>query len=823
MRLKNFFVFFILSAISVVSFAVPAMRGIKKQITLADGTVVMATLTGDEHMHYYLTETGQAVKEIEGAYRIVSIDSLMQVRYQKLEKANSARKARVKKAKTSFIGKKKGLVILANFQDHKFSTTRSEWNDYFNKIGYDHEGMGGSVREYFLEQSYGLFDLSFDVVGPYLANFKEEYYTMNEDNNVGILVQEMCKQADKDPDVDFSQYDWDGDGYVDQVYIVYAGYGEDQGAKNTIWSHEFRLSSNASVMFKTYETEDGVKVDTYACSHELHGDGVNNTGRIEGIGTACHEFTHCLGLPDFYDTSASGSMSAGSRGMDVWSLLDYGCYNGNYGYVPCGYTAYERMFAGWLEPIELTESVKISDMPCITDSPTAYIIYNQANRNEYYLLANHQKKGFDSHIYGTGLMMLHVDYDELAWKKNQVNYIASRPRMSVVPADNKYGTRGQDANGDLFPGSTNNTEFTNNSAPFAKVYNENTDGTYYLNAPITNIDETDGLITFDFKGGLFIPAPEVKAAKDINLKDYTFTASWNEVPGATKYTVSLQKETETSAWENVMFIEDFSGFYDRFGGTSREISGKLDELTAQPGWQGSHVYKSQYLLRVGDDTNDGSIMTPVIKGPASESFTIIVAFSGVKQSTSAILYFMAANGSTILQGMNLAGAPSAMASGADKYTYFGYTIPSWLSGDFRLKLIPKSGSDNIYVGYIGCFNGEHDWQDIVQDIKNNRKKTRGTVIVREDLGAFSTTETSYTFTNLTPGLYTYKVRATTADGNGLWSDKIEVDMVNGTTGVDALLPMAPITTNAYFDLSGRKVNVPSRGLYIKDGKKFMVK
>ena len=223
------------------------------------------------------------------------------------------------------------------------------------------------------------------------------------------MVIEACKKADSS--VNFADYDWDGDGYVDQVYVVYAGKGEaDGGASTTIWPHEWSLSSASYYGDGSGTlTLDGVKIDTYACGGELNG----STGTIAGIGTMCHEFSHCLGYPDFYDTDYSGG-----QGMGEWDLMDSGSYNGkwngghsdwpemNAGYEPAGYTAFERWCAGWIEPIVLSDPQKITNMKPmggtqeggIVDHGDAYVIYMPGSKKtiegEYYMLENRQQAGW---------------------------------------------------------------------------------------------------------------------------------------------------------------------------------------------------------------------------------------------------------------------------------------------------------------------------------------------------------------------------------------------------------------------------------------------
>ena len=287
------------------------------------------------------------------------------------------------------------------------------------------------------------------------------YYGGNDTNgndiNPRALIEEGLMAADAE--VNYKDYDWDGDGEVEQVFVLYAGYGPNFGGnEDNIWPHESRLYRETPLKL------DGVKLDTYACSCEMYGSAGNI---IDGIGAACHEFSHCLGYPDFYDTSKGDNY-----GMGDWDIMAGGNYN-NMSRTPISYSSYERWMAGWLTPVEINSETQIEDMKPITEVPEAYILYNDKNRNEYYMLENRQLQGFDAANSGHGLLVLHVDYDEGAWMGNTPN--ASTPeRMTFIPADGRRDWRTED--GDLFPGTSGNTALTDVTTPAAVLNTKNTDG-----------------------------------------------------------------------------------------------------------------------------------------------------------------------------------------------------------------------------------------------------------------------------------------------------------------------------------------------------------
>lgn len=520
------------------AYAVPA-RPLTTKVSQSDGTTLSITVRGDERFHYCLTTDGLPVlRAADGnfyyaqttdgqlvataqlahdeALRSVSEKAFVasQVatadQLQTLAAAANVRRMATQKAKTALrkqaeglgaprkvnSGKRRGLVILVNYQDVKMDETHTQevFDAMFNEVGYTENSNTMSVHDYFYEQSYGQFDLSFDVVGPVTVSSNMAYYGGNDrygnDKRPGEMVYEACQLVDDD--VDFTTYDWDGDGEAEMVFVVYAGYGEASDAysgklDDTIWPHMYYLTSYGLNL-----TLDGVKIDTYACSSEL----VSNSGtRMDGIGTACHEFSHCFGLPDLYDTSSSTS----NFGMSYWSILDIGCYGGD-GFGPVGYTSYERWASGWLEPTELTDTTSITGMKSLVEAPEAYVIYNDAYNNEYYLLENRQAVSSDAYLPGHGMLVLHVDYDETTWWYNTVNNTSNHQRCTIIAADNTYNKYSGLA-GDPYPGTSGKTELSDTSIPRATLYNANTDGAKYMHKPILNIAETDeGLISFDFLG-----------------------------------------------------------------------------------------------------------------------------------------------------------------------------------------------------------------------------------------------------------------------------------------------------------------------------------
>ena len=507
-------------------FAVPA-RPLPVTVTQSDGTTLVVCLCGDEFFHWYETSDGiPLVQAGNGDYcyavptpagfassGVVAHDkarrtaaelhhtatarrNMPKAALQRRAAADRRRAARRAGSRNAFVGRRRGLVIMAEFPDRRFLSDDSHdrWNAILNEKGYSENGAMGCVGDYFRDQSNGLFDIQFDLLGPVMVSHERSYYGENDpsmadfDKRVDELVVEACRAVAGS--VDFTDYDWDGDGYVDMVYVLYAGGGEHvQGADaDLIWPHEWFVSGYGQWP-DGYEI-DGVRVDIYACSSELVWEDSDSEGRLSGLGTFCHEFSHCLGLPDLYTYS-------GRNMMGNWDLMANGTYN-NDSWCPAGYSAYEKMVCGWASPVVLDADTAVAELLPMSMGGNAFVVRNDAAdaaADEYYLLENRQQTGWDSYVPGSGLTITHVDYDEEIWWSNIVNDDPEHPRMGMIPASSVYTP-----DADVAYPYLGNDSLTDNSTPAASVYNINEAGTYYMGKPITGIrhDEAGGTVSFRF-------------------------------------------------------------------------------------------------------------------------------------------------------------------------------------------------------------------------------------------------------------------------------------------------------------------------------------
>lgn len=520
---KLYLMLSMLFAFGAAANAIPAKK-LQKVITLTNGTQVSVELRGDEYLSWWEGTDGTAYRAtaddaVFEAFDLEAQKPAAAARRARAEQGRVARLARVKNSlkgaddkmrglggdHITYKGVKKGLVVLVDFKNKKFADGHDL--EYYKNVinGKDfsdeEEGYVGSVRDYFLAQSNGQFELDFDVVGPVTMSKNYGYYgndgAYQKDEKVYEMIKEACDGIqDK---VNLKDYDWDGDGEADQVFFLYAGLGQASGGSaGTIWPHESELRYWPCGVL-SYPTG---KINTYACANELQPETQGSSRYISaGIGTICHEFSHCLGFADMYDTTGGGGY-----GMSVFDVMDQGSYNGN-GFVPCNYTAFERIYAGWVEAIELESPATVKDMKSVSDYGRPFIMYNYKNTNEYFLMENRQNTGWDKGLYGSnGLLIVHVNYVPSRWANNSVNSSAEKIQCcTVVNADGSRENTQYSLQGDLYPyevkGVTMNDEFTDESEPAAKLYTKNSDNSYALGIPITNIKRSKGSISFLVCGG----------------------------------------------------------------------------------------------------------------------------------------------------------------------------------------------------------------------------------------------------------------------------------------------------------------------------------
>ena len=428
--------------------AVPARPG-KFTVTRPDGTRLTLQRQGDEWGHWLTDEAGRMVLQGEDGFcRVLSDSEAEAIRQRAAERRGTRRRAQARRparaGRDAVVGPRHFLVILVEFDDLSFreENNRQAFSDKMNRPGYDRNGATGSARDFYYDNSGGRFEPVFDVFGPVKLKEGYAYYGKNDrwgnDMHPEEAVVEGCKALDEE--VDFSVYDHDGDGLVDLVFMYYAGYGEaDGGSSNTIWPHQWELTAASDTLLVL----DGVQIDSYACSNERLGYG-EMRGEMDGIGAACHEFGHAIGLPDFYDTDGSTGGLAG--GLYSYSVMDGGSYN-NEGRTPPYFNFEERMLLGWVDESDYREFGMTGPytIPPIREN-VAYRTLTDMD-GEYFVYENRTRVGWDQYLPGEGMVVYHVDkssrrvgystaqslWDD--WKaSNMINAKGSHPCFYIVPA-----------------------------------------------------------------------------------------------------------------------------------------------------------------------------------------------------------------------------------------------------------------------------------------------------------------------------------------------------------------------------------------------------
>lgn len=523
--------------------------------TLPDGRQIQVVLHGDEDFSYKT--------DLEG--NIIEGNLPTETDMARINQRRATRRKIGGHFPTS--GKPRALVLLANFKDVKFSRTRQNFEDMMMKSGYDYNQATGSCRDYFIACSDSAFMPQFDVFGPFDAEHEMEYYGgetgTDHDANAAELIIEMAHRA-AESGVNMADYDTDNDGFIDNIFVYYAGYNQAEGADpSTIWPHASDLS------YYRIEIADGKMISSYACTSELKGRGGGSTQC--GIGTFCHEFSHVLGLPDWYDTSGGDKYTVGD-----WSIMASGNYNNN-SRTPPSYNSYERFSLGWLKPQQLTQEGNYFLLP-LTMSNKAYLIANEKhnlkgdnpNPKEFFLLENRQAVGWDEPkgaLVGTGMLVWHIHYNPSTWANNTPN-VREPMGMHLLAAG---GDLGGESTTDPYPGTRNVTSF------IPKM----DDGTALVEQPVFNIALENENITFTYiSTGIQHLAidPETLdfvVQKDDNNKSLDWKAATVHITGWSldpdeQFTISTNKKSkfyvsqreealnkETSAyWTHSIVLED---------------------------------------------------------------------------------------------------------------------------------------------------------------------------------------------------------------------------------------------------------------------------
>lgn len=475
---------------------------------VVDGDTTYIRLYGDEHMKFAEDEKGYTIvqKNCQWYYACRNSNGYLEASDYIMTKNQSAglkeflnqtpkhiravQKAESQIAPTALpyelkkskaIGERKVLVILMQYKDLKLKKTLADFNSLFNDENYLTDGAQGSVKDYYRNVSYGKLLLTSDIIGPFTSQREMSFYGANDirgnDKNTLVLFTEAIENAANY--VNLKEYDVDDDGYVDNVHIIFAGYGEEAGGQDyAIWSHE-------ATFFQPY-TIQGVKIDRYSCAPELRGNYGNGISRI---GPHCHEIGHALGAMDYYDTNYS--TNGEYKGTGVWDVMASGSWN-NEGITPADFNPYVKAYDfGWIDlnPLPLGD---VSIKPSYFDGESYYKLVSEEVR-DFYIIENRSRDKWGSALPGDGLLIFHVD-PLLKESGNKINstapqlcYVVCASSMSQVPgyASSTYGDI--NSSGCPYPGSSNNHNFGSSSIPKA----------FYWNDEMCNIELSDIQLSAD--------------------------------------------------------------------------------------------------------------------------------------------------------------------------------------------------------------------------------------------------------------------------------------------------------------------------------------
>ena len=543
--MKKILFLLIFALVATSSFASKA-NSLPAVVPQPDGTMLTVLLQGDENISWYTTTDGMLLVKRGNGYYVAQVkadgslaassllahgpamrgteETNMMLLQDKAKFAKYSskllgqpgelpvtewtngvtRKMKIRDDSTLFphMGSPKALVILVEFTDTTFTLPdpKASFNDYLNNEtgnivdrGHGENRNAKGVKGYFKDMSFGQFTPQFDVVGPVKLSHPLRYYGAGNDN-MSRLIPDACSAVNDS--VDFSQYDSNGDGYVDLVYVIYAGHSESEAGNSTddIWPKSG---------YSDFGTFDGKKVYRYGVNNELNGRETSKNKLINGIGLFCHEFSHTMGLPDIYATSGAPGYNKDNFGMEFWDLMDGGEYVHS-GRFPTAYTSWEREVMGWMNVDTLTDTahVVLRTIDSKGDSARSCKIVNPSVKNEAIYLQNIQNKGWNYYLPGHGLLVYRVSYasDDVNFADNPNN--ESRPRIVCIPADGKLGAIADyaddstpdnyyaDMAGDTYPGTSN----VSSIASFTMYSGD------ALDRPILNIEEDGNLVSFDYLG-----------------------------------------------------------------------------------------------------------------------------------------------------------------------------------------------------------------------------------------------------------------------------------------------------------------------------------
>lgn len=785
---------------------VPARRG-AIICTQPDGTTITVERMGDEHFHTFVTADDRipVQRTPDGQFRYLNADgtisgvaahnpgmrtqaeaeflranaggadfaSLAAAAAQRRQAAAPQSRAASRASQVPFSGSPRVPILLVSYSDVDFldkQNAHTTFERFFNT-------GEKSALQYFSDQSNGAYTPQFDVYGPIKLSDDRATYGGNAptggDKGIGKMVAEACTGLASE--INFKDYDNNNDGECDVVIVLYAGVGEaSSDVDDAIWPCQWDLRSSD---YRSTLKLNGVTVNKFAVFNEQNGQ---LPSRIDGIGTFCHEFSHCLGLPDFYETS----YMFGYFGMDAWSIMHYGCYN-DYGDTPLGYSAYEKNFLGWVPLPEAVDHTYYTlpvwnQKNALTDQ--AIRITNPDDTDEYFVIENRARQGWDRFMEADGLLIYRVAYDAEAWYSNTVNNNA-RQRMTPIPADNKLSI--ETLSGDLWPYGTA-TELTSTSTPATILYNGSR-----LDKPVTNMTRnSDGTISFWFVK----PETEAPVLNEATAISSTgFTASWQHASGADMtYTLRIEPHYDIA----------YSLLYDlTFNSTSAADWTRADNVE----WAGTTGG-----VKLGSAVRGGSITSPEFTLDGSGIVTVKV---------SAKLYALGESATLTIALLDASGREISTANVKLTSNYSDYivTIEGEPYTTARVQFATREAKQRIYLMSTQIYAGDATAPTGTTKADAPAQSQADGVVTITGI-----TATSHTVTGLQPATaYDFRVKAEPKPESGLepstWSRRSTVTTHPASSAITAPEADAAPAETEYFNLQGVRISADrlTPGIYVR--------
>ena len=626
--MKKILSFLFLCALAVTASAVPARRGWQTR-TQADGTTIEIQQFGDEFYHYMINREGKQVREVNGMY--VEVGEAPTEAVAKARRAKAVARRQRKEVGVTPNLAPKGVVILANFSNKSMQSghTQATFDELCNSTNCTVNSGYPSAGQYFADQSNGSYRPQFDVFGPVTLSRNVAYYGTDgakegDDQHATDAVVEACILANEQFTINWADYDSDSDGYVDFVYVIYAGKGQaDGGSSETIWPHNWSVESARYYGNCTYTEAQckvgGKKLDNYAMSGEISGSSLG------GIGTLCHEFGHVMGLPDLYDTDY-GTVYDNCLTPNDWNIMDGGSYNAD-GHCPPNYDPWEKDFFGWLTPINLgNEGQNVTLYANGTENYQTYQInasgtyVSPTTSGLRYYIENRQAVGWDAPLTGHGMLIWKINFNESAWENNAPNNseTSGAPLYTVVSAT---GTAiGWDGSTDNcpknpFPGTGKKTSWTGVSGK-----------------PLLNIKESNQIVTLTY---IEEPTPVVDPFT------LTFMANGADFATTTSTGKIVLPTNEPEACEGTVFV-GWTAAENYSSATTAPTLVNAGDAIAEPA-----TFYAVFATQTGEATVE--ISDELTLSSTGVSGTNYASWSGVTATSDAVYAGQSAGGNDAIQ------------------------------------------------------------------------------------------------------------------------------------------------------------------------------